>query len=115
MDGYPWLLCCCAALTTSGLNPSRRTVSLDSPVILSFRTVYAVLVYLACFSVLPTWLFFCSTNMLVFLFYQHGWCLGSQFRMTVMHIARAQLFTLGGWVGGVRGIEYYAFVLFSRF
>ena len=37
--------------------------------------------------------------------------------MTVMHIARAQLFTLGVcvWVGGVRGIEYYAFVLFSKF
>ena len=41
--------------------------------------------------------------------------------MRVMHIARAQLFTLGvgvwggGGGGGVRGIEYYAFVLLSRF
>ena len=61
MDGYPWLLCCCAALTTSGLNPNRRTVSLDSPVILSFRTVYSVLVNggFVCLSRL----FFCSTNM----------------------------------------------------
>ena len=68
MDGYPWLLCCCAALTTSGLNPNRRTVSLDSPVILSFRTVYSVLVS-------GDFLFLFIS--LVFLFYQHGWCLGS--------------------------------------